>query len=304
MKDSSAPILHQNTAEWLDPSQPGVEPILLLSVLTPTHDCEARAQEHGHEGQWAFFGETTLFPDDSASYDAHISSERNITYEKPTHAGTASSDKLRLYRPTGRPKLKNLIIHEVQHIADHSDSEAGHDQPYLSPEESWNRYKTEFRAWWIANFPNKSTVSGTATDSRFDNEKQEAIFFWFSDPKRSYSEWFLPNYQQNTKVGSENFQDLVHSYTRPEGVNLINSPRIEEFFLQLEPCKPSDKDLTQPPLKALDVATDALNAADRTYINSTEAARLHGMMKTNLDASVLKHIATKINNGTEPDWAK
>lgn len=96
------------------------------------------------------------------------------------------------------------MVHEVQHDADRHDSEEGHDKPFKSPEESWNRYKTEFRSYWLdGGFDSSSTTSGSATNAKFDNAKQERIFkhMYGSSPDDVYAVWLRPNYDKNTKIG-------------------------------------------------------------------------------------------------------
>jgi Putative peptidoglycan binding domain len=309
MKKPGNPTRIRNTSEWLDPSTPGATAKNDLYILTPTHDSQPRAKEHGQDNQVAYFGDSPQFPDDSATYDAHISSKRNIHYSAPSVAGEHLEKKIWLHDPKawGSTTVRGVMVHEVQHDADRHDKEEGHDKAFKSPEESWNRYKTEFRSYWIdGGHDGNSTASGTATKTGFDNAKQQAIFLhmYGSSPKDVYAEWLRPNYDGNTKVGSQNFQDLVHGYTKPEGVNLINSPQIDDFFNRLDKCSTSDTDLTKTPLLELDVAAKALNSDDRAYVNSPEAKRLQDMMKKNLKKSVLTHIATIINGGTEPAWAK
>jgi peptidoglycan hydrolase-like protein with peptidoglycan-binding domain len=309
MKQPGNPTQIRNTSEWLDPITPGATAKNDLYVLTPTHDSQARAKEHGKENQVSYFGDSPQFPADSATYEAHIGSEQNIHYSAPNVAGEHLDKKIWLHDPKqkGSVTVRGVMVHEVQHDADRHDSEEGHDKEFKSPEESWNRYKTEFRSYWLdGGFATNSTVSGTATQAGFDNAKQESIFkhMYGTNPKDVYAVWLRPNYDGNTKVGSHNFQDLIHGYTKPEGVNSINSPQIDNFFIDLEKCSTSNTDLTKTPLLELKAAANALNADDRAYVNSAEAKRLQDMMKKNLEKSVLTHIATIMNGGTEPAWAK
>jgi hypothetical protein len=309
MKKPGNPAKVRNTSEWLDPSTPGEKPKNELYVLTRTHDSAARAKEHGEDNNVAYFGDTPQFPDNSATYDAHIESKRNIHYSAPSVAGEHLDKKIWLHDPKkwGSSTVRGVMVHEVQHDADRHDSEEGHDKPFKSPEESWNRYKTEFRSYWLdGGFDSSSTTSGSATNTKFDNAKQERIFkhMYGSSPDDVYAVWLQPNYDKNTKIGSNNFQDLIHAYAKPEGVNLINSPRIDEFFLALEKCKQSDTNLKINPLQALEAKANGFNADDRAHVNSHEAKRLQEMMKKSLEKSVLIHIAKIVNGGTEPAWTK
>lgn len=306
MKEPANPLQVRNTAEWLDPSDASQKPKNDMYVLTPTHDSAKRAKEHGQKGKVAYFGDSPQYPADTATYDAHVSSKRNIHYSAPTVGGEHLGRKIWMHDPAFQTgiSLEQVLVHEVQHDADRHDTEAGHDKPFKSPEESWNRYKTEFRAYWIdGQRDHLSTRSGSAAPP-WDNARQEAIFkhMYGTSDDDVYAVWLRPNYDKNTKVNGQNFQDLVHNYTKPEGVNPINSPRIDNFFLELDKCKPKHTDLTQPPLVGLEAAANALNGDDQTYVNSTDAARLQEMMKTNLAGDVLTHIATIVNGGSKPGW--
>jgi hypothetical protein len=309
MKQPDKSTIVRNTSEWLDPSTPGATAKNDLYILTPTHDSQARAKEHGKENQVAYFGDSPQFPADSATYEAHISSEQNIHYSVPGVVGEHLGKQIWLYDPKQRgfSDVRATMVHEVQHDADRHDSEEGYGEKYQSPEESWNRYKSEFRAYWLdGDLDSNSKNTGTATEPGFDNAKQQKIFrdMYGTDPKGVYAVWLRPNYDGNTKVGSQNFQDLIHGYTKPEGVNSLNSPQIDNFFIGLEKCSISNKDLTKTPLLELEAAANALNSEDRAYVNSAEAKRLQDMTKKNLEKSVLTHIATIMNGGTEPAWAK
>jgi hypothetical protein len=95
---------------------------------------------------------------------------------------------------------------------------------------------------------------------------------------------------------------LVHGYTHPEGVNLINSPRIDDLYKLLMPCKKTDKRITHTPLKELKAAAQALNADDQLYLASSRAASFQKMMHDHLAAKPLKRIATIVNGGKLPKW--
>lgn len=297
-----------NTAEWLDPSDPLASPKNKLYVLTPTHDGSARAVEHGNTGKWAYFGGDKEFDNDSSTYEAHIKSEKDIMYKTRSGGGgvlgSHLGDKIWVCDPSwqGLSSVRDTLVHEVQHDADRHDTEPGYEKDYKSPEESWVRYKTEFRAYWVeGRYSHKSAASGSATKPDFDSARQEAIFdhLWSS---RSYSVWLQPNYNNNTLVYGEKFKDLIHNYIVPEGVNLVNSPRIDDFFLKLNACSKSDTDLTASPLKELETAAKALDANDRTQVNSVEAMRLQELAKDHLEPTVLAQIATIVNGGTAPGW--
>lgn len=301
MRNASEPEVN-NTAEWVSPARGG-RGRNKLYIVTPTHDSAARARRHGRPTDVAFFGDQNLYPDDSATYDVDIESERNIYYSPPAAAGWHGGDTIWLLDPThyGSSAVREFLVHEVQHDADRHDREAGYAGTRGSPEDSWNRYKTEFRAYWIAGFQSESTRSGTATKTGFDNAKQEAIFDHLMG-STLYNVWLQPNYNNNTEVSGQRFKDLVHNYTMPEGVNLINSPRIDDFFRALERCQPSNTDLNSTPLREVVAAANALNEVDRDYINLGPTARLRAMMREHLGLAPFTRIATIVGGGTLPAW--
>jgi peptidoglycan hydrolase-like protein with peptidoglycan-binding domain len=307
MKQPGNPAILINTAEWLAPSTPGATAQSQLKVLTSTHDSQARAKHHGHDQAFAYFGVDQPFPDDSADYDRDITSERNIRYKEAGAAGhyDHGTGSVLIYNPKALGgQVRGILVHEVQHAAYDHEHKPGSAAPYQSPENSWDRYQNEFRAYWVdGGHDSKSDASGTATSTKFDNAKQEAIFLHMYDT--SLYPWLKPNYDSDEAVTGEskNFQDLVHEYTRPAGINLVNSPRIDAFYRQLKMCFSLNK-LDSPQIKSLEDKANALNASDRNYINDSEGEDLQKTMKIRLNTSVLKHIASIINNGKEPAWAK
>ncbi len=293
----------RNTAEWLLPTAAGSTAKNELYVLTPTHDASARATAHGQSGKLAYFGENNKFPDASADYDLDIQSTRNLHYSGPNISGEHLGVKIWVHNPSASSGLEATLVHEVQHDADRHNREAGAGSAYGSPEEAWNRYKTEFRAYWVDRERSGfSAASGSAPGTPFDNARQRAIFrhMYGSSATDVYAVWLRPNYDHNTLVSGYHFKDLVHGYIRPEGVNLINSPRIDDFFLRLERCQRSHRDLTASPLRELVEQANALDAADRAYVGSHDAVRLRVMMQEHLSAGVLTRIATIVNGGSLP----
>ncbi|NJN20885.1 MAG: peptidoglycan-binding protein [Leptolyngbya sp. RL_3_1] len=305
MKQPGSPAILANTAEWLDPSTPGATAQSQFHVLTSTHDSQARAKHHGHDQEFAYFGVDQSFPDDSADYDRDIDSERNIRYKEPGAAGHQGGGQVFVYNPKALGgQIREILVHEVQHAAYANENQSGGSAPYESPENSWYRYQTEFRSYWVdGGHDGKSDAPGTAINTKFENAKQEAIFLHLYDS--SVYPWLKPNYDSDEAVKgqSQNFQDLVHDYTRPRGINLVNSIAIDGFYRQLKMCFPFNK-LDDPQIESLEKKASLLSEGDRDYINAPEGEALQNLMKKKLRKSVLKHIASLINNGTEPAWAK
>ncbi len=300
-------VFLRNTAEWLQPTGGGA-PKNNLYTCSPTHDGAARATAHGQDGKTTFFGADKLHPDDSSTYEPHIDGRAGgLRYPAAGVGGEHLDRDIWVYDPQfwGAAVVRDQIVaHEVQHDADRHDTEEGHDQAYKSPEESWNRYKTEFRAYWTGQqFPTSanSPLSGSAT-APWDNAKQKAIFdHMMATPV--YAEFLAPNYNGNTEVEGAHFQDLVHGYKEPEGVNLINSPRIDDFFLSLQACTPAATDMATAPLSTLAARARGLDADDLAAVNAASASRLHRMLEDNLAASAFAAIALILGGGTLPGWA-
>jgi hypothetical protein len=124
MKLPANPPLVRNTAEWLEPTTPGATPKNDLYVLTPTHDSAARGKEHGKDPDVAYFGDSPQYPDDTATYEAHIESERNIHYSAASVGGEHLGRKIWVHNPTiGGMSFQEVMVHEVQHDADRHDLE-------------------------------------------------------------------------------------------------------------------------------------------------------------------------------------
>lgn len=306
MKASASP-LHKNTGLAVAPA--AGTPIVKMHILSPTHDSMKRAKEHGKDNKGtrgAYFGMDVKFPSNTATYDSEISSKRGMNYATANTYGYHLKGTLSMFDPLrySGPNWQNYVIHEAQHWLDRHNDEPDSKKAYKSVEESWSRYKTEFRAYWINNqFVGSSDAKGSAT-APWDNARQKAIFDHMHVVGSGYDEWLRPLYKANTKYYGTGFKDLIHKYVRPEGVNLVNSPRINEFYDQLKKCKRSHKDASKSPLKELLAKATALDANDKTFINSDPAKPLQEMMKDHLNAAFFKTVATQIGGGALPNWAK
>lgn len=301
--------LVRNTAEWLAPTSG--PPKLKLCVMSPTHDMTLRADKAGEKGQIALFGLGKVYPDDSATYDPRVDENKGIYFRSRTMYGNQGGEWLWMNDPQyfSHSDLVNIFVpHEVQHAADRHEHEKGAEAAYKSPENAWTMYKTEFRAYWITGqFPTTmfSDVKGTGTGS-FDNAKQERIFNHLMGAA-FYAEYLEPNYKHNEKVKSEGkgFADLVHAYARPEGSNLINSPRIDDFSQALQKCNPNSVDTKTAPVKPLLDAANKLDSNDLAAVNAPEAKVLQEQLKAQLNGTLFTMVAEILGGGTGvlPAWA-
>jgi len=285
----------KNTAEWLFPAASA--PRLHVHVLTKTHDSAARAKEHGESGV-AYFGLDTDYPSDAATYDADVTSKRGIDFEDANNIGTHSGEHVQIMEPTARApdELLAVLVHELQHGADRHEDEPDWKEDFKSPEESWVRYKTEFRAYWVDARIGGSDTPGSAA-APFDNAHQKGVF---DHLYKDYAEWLKPNYDGNKEVHGKKFKDLVHGYAKPEGVNLRNSPRIDDLYTAAGRCSPASVDSAKPPLSELLAAARALNADDLAYVNSPEARALQERLKDQLAKSAFDAVALVLGS---PPWA-
>lgn len=294
--------IEKNTGEWLDSSLPsGAKND--LHVCTETHDSVARANFHGQfDNAHAYFGAKDIYPAD-AGYDEKINSKRNIIYAKPPTAAEHLRRDIWVYDPkkANRAEVKMYLVHEVQHDADRHDDEPGANS--LGVKEKWVRYKTEFRAYWMdGRYNSLSDVNPPAGDTEgWKNERQKAIYD--NMVKSGIYNWLPENMKKNKKVDGTHYKDMVLNYSKPEGVNLYNSRRINDFYLKLKDCKPRYKDFTKSPLLELETIVKSFTADDQTQINAAEATVIQTKMKKELSKNALVHIATLINGGTLPTWA-
>jgi len=279
-------LLLRNTAQWfddapilpspyIDPTAPGAGPGTMLRVLTPTHDSERRAAANASAGQVAYFGLFgAAFPDSSARYDPDLAAPDLCYYASSGVSAVHLSGEVRLFDPLalGVDGLQTNLVHELQHEADRHDLEPERAAGPDTPERAWNHYKSEFRAYWLdGEIDNLSEISGS-TAAPWDNQRQESLFRGMYN-SATYGEWLQPNYDQDQLVGGQSFQALIHGYAHPEGVNLLNSPRLNALYLSIRGCSPDQVDTAEAPLSRVMSAAGALDPHDRAYLETAEAAR-------------------------------
>ena len=153
---------------------------------------------------------------------------RSIDMNKPSTLGYrlgGSPSKIAILDPVtqGQEQVKETIVHEVQHDADHHQLD------------SWGRFLSEFNSYWIdKTFQDKSAKSGTADPTLttgdgmlltgFENARQQRIF------QHLYDEY---PYVPTAWTGDPAFKAKVLAQKRPEGINLIDSVRLDDLYLEL-----------------------------------------------------------------------
>lgn len=296
--------IERNTAEWLNPNRDGGAKND-LHVCTKTHDAKKRAKQHkGKDNYNAYFGANEIHPN-PATYDAHIDSTRNIRFVQEGTGGHHLGKNIWMYDVRKNPhSTKTVMIHEVQHDADRHDKENGHDKPQGSPEESWNRYKTEFRAYWVDGRYNNISKEEDPKIKDFHNLRQKTIFDLLhgKTKKTSLYPWLWDAYDKDVKVNGTSFKSLVHNYAQPEGINLKNSPRIDDLYNALEKCKMSDS------LKSANVKV-AIEAADKLQYEEAYnvlfdigSQRIRNLMKKHLNFQTYSKIESTIKSKIMGDF--
>lgn len=308
---ASTNVVYRNTAQALSPPRPGARPRIAVKVFTPTHDAAARATHHSHPGDFAFFGGNDVPPNPAADYDAEVTSARGIVFDMPPDQADGWNDAGRREMGLMDPARGSdtylrdvLLTHEAQHGLDrHEDEPGGHGNPDTSPLAAWNSYKTEFRAYWITNEYDSHSTRRVTAAAPWRSDKQYAIFnHMYTSSTYAYvaTHWdadaSLPD--------GRRFRAAIQDYAVPEGVNLINSIRIDDFYTLLGGCQPTHRSPSASPISDLIAAAGRFDPADRTYVNSGEAWRLQNSIGQRLHWGALLTTARAMNDGTTvPAWA-
>ncbi len=252
-----------NACQWLESGK------TRLHALTKTHDSVERATHMGQPDKHAMFGIDVPCPSASVyDKDTKAKNQNNIYLADPSWVGfraPGNPSKVVIIEPSTHSddSVQETIVHEVQHDADHhAKTDDGGD--------AWGRYSTEFRAYWIdGTYRDRSGASGSAKSGlsvkdhegknevkldEFDNERQQTIF---SKLYQSQSYAYVAKAWNDGSEGSE-FQTRVLGMPQPQGINLVDSVRIDNLYLELAKSKPDRK-------RAIALA-DELNAEDKQAI--------------------------------------
>ena len=227
-KDSKWGKSWPNACQWLLAGK------TTLHALTETHDSLARATQLGDASLRAFFGIDAVVPTVSTYDENDQTKATNIELVNPTWLGyrqAGSPSKVVIIDPVTKSKelVQETIVHEVQHDADHH---GGTD---------FERYQTEFDAYWIdKTYVEESSKTGTADDTMtaadgtvlagFDNARQQRIF------RHLYDSTSYPYVATGWGVAA--FKAKVLALTFPKGINLINSVRVDDLYLELTKAPP------------------------------------------------------------------
>jgi hypothetical protein len=167
--------IFKNSAEWLRRG------LSTLTVLTPAPNPEAVP-----DGREAFFDATVNYPSPGGS------PENTKILEKGLDGKVEGNHVFLIVRPdTTDERLRSVVVHEVQHIADAhvqsaTEEKASRDE-FLAAERGgssldkrvhaeiyasvWNNYQTEFRGHWLEQLPAPPRLgSGWGPGGRFSSE--------------------------------------------------------------------------------------------------------------------------------------
>ena len=234
-------LLFKNTCELIK------DQFIAVVILTPTADALNRVQG----GKYPFFDSKVEFPTQGGSYD---DTNDRIVFSIDGVAGSASRDTFKVFDPLAYDELtlKSTMVHETQHLMDyHENNETFHEEfpdKTMDYESAVNRFKSEFRAYWIGGQPYLSLskklrdrlgFSGAPANNgkkisykteeqfftrnqktNFKNQRQERIVIHMAQ---------APVYEYLNKyyVTSPEYRSMVDNMVKPFGGNLINSKRIE-----------------------------------------------------------------------------
>lgn len=288
-----------------------------MYIATQTHDAEERARylPKYKSGQFAHFGmrDQDVYPNETGYYSRAITYNDGLINDSDGRGAAYWDKKMLIKDPIKHDypdeEIIRAIVHEVQHYSDHHGDEKGRNRENVN--KAWSDYKVEYRAFWLADtemhqqlrieggkiiWP-KSSESGTARNAHlgFDTSVQEAIFM---NLVGNY-DWVDKNWMKNrTVTRSENpdevgktFRELVAGYSKPEGINLLNSIRIDDFYLALKKCnrrmRHSDEEIQDLLEKASQLSPD--EKAD-IFSSDKQDSRLYKTMQKRLNRQVWEEL--------------
>ncbi|HEY6174784.1 MAG TPA: hypothetical protein VIX73_10085, partial [Kofleriaceae bacterium] len=286
--------LFRNACQWIDQQR------CTTRVMSPTHDTLTR-----HAPQESFFDAAVAYPAIAGDYDVLPGTNDTAHVVQVPHGwlGGMSGNGLDLFNPARRSddELTTTIIHEVQHTADqtgfyggggapmpgHASAPAAtNGSPDLLADGQWNDYQSEFRAHWIetqegdnrdrygsstapagngqlAQFTDPSTHVAQQQATAFRNQRQERVFWHMVRNGYQYERPYVQNAA---------FRAMVDGLERPVGVNLVNSVRIQALTDLVNQCN-TNQEVRHPKILAVFAAADALDAADKQFLNDQDLSR-------------------------------
>jgi hypothetical protein len=291
-------VIFNNSVAWIRARR------IVLTVLTPVPG------QSDSEPRVTLFDPSVNYPAVGGSVDNTIDLEKNV--------GAVTHDKsMQLVVNPGftETRLRELLRHEIQHVADaHTDPDvskqeqaefqaeqptSGQSQGYgLMNASIWNKYETEFRAHWLESIARPGRIVGVREDgtpveqggsggvdrfgsdtgpggelkvSGHDNLKSnplyvpEAAIQLSNEKQTKIARHIVRNYfgMEETFLTSPIFRSKIQNLTRPEGLNLVNSLRIERLHRAIH--RPATRTSLWPGTVSREQdVTDAVKSLDDT----------------------------------------
>lgn len=191
-----------------------------LHALTPTHDSLERAAALGaSQGKHAYFGFAHAVPSTSSYNCENLTDPTNIVLFQVVAGFQLPRKVCIMFNQPAYDELdiKRAIVHEVQHDADHHGRDV------------YSRYSTEFRARWLDGCDGFSRTlgefSGESSRQLFASECQRAIYRDLYKDRASHPE------VNRALDESPFFFQFIEQMRIPVGINLRNSPEIDDLYL-------------------------------------------------------------------------
>lgn len=161
--------------------------------------------------------------------------------------------------------LKSMLVHETSHVLVKS---YGEHPDTATDSGSFDRYKDEFRAYFVDPFDTR--FAGLRPDARATAIRTHLVGTSATSPNpatHAYADL------QRSYWGSAAFRTQVRAHTRPDGLNLTSSPRLDRLFTLLTQAAsdPSKVDETVSAIARLPVA-ERSEAASATLVRTLGAA--------------------------------
>lgn len=239
---TNAAVLAQLIADWTLLNATGAGSY--LAEMTASGGQAARLSESIRAGN--VIVEPMLIRADSASFVGAARAQTDVAFAfghtvidaAHTHVRAPGPDAMRLHRlpttllinltPTlSSPATKrspSVVIDKLVHESIHAL-----DYPRV-PANDLERYKTEFRAYWMdGHYDVHSTALDPAMSAQGPKSPKSREIFehLYNSPTYSYVK---RNYDANTN----HFREHVNAYVVPDGINLIASPRLDNLRNAIE----------------------------------------------------------------------
>ena len=289
---NSPDIVEQNTAEWI------LSQTSKFFVATATHDSVERLSRVNIGSDYiTYFGakhDANVFPNTDANYSDDVLNWDDITISSPGTLASTANNTISFYDPikkgSDKQSIKNTLVHEVQHVADKHEDDEIHDTPD-NVDDAWNSYKTEFRAYWVSGEYEKFSPDKEFGSTGF-NERQWEIYMHLV-MNYGYVKKFKPQVVTKSKNATDNGKTLIQlitAYSKPDGFNLDNSVRIENFYRAIEKCD-KKMGITDPEIIELEKAANEMTEQEKeNFYDDDNKDEIQQLLKQNLNDEMFRRI--------------